>query len=85
MRELQKELKKRVKKAMKEILCNAEVVLGTLASSINVGPMKNVPENHFNMTVIDECSQVIRMEYSGLFTGNVKKKFPKKKYFLFVT
>jgi len=59
VKELRKELKQREKKAMKEILSRAEVVLGTLTSSSPDSPLKHLPEKHFQMTVIDECSQAL--------------------------
>ena len=60
MRELQKELRERERKAMREILTGVDVVLATLTSASGDGPLKHVPENHFDLTVIDECSQVKR-------------------------
>ena len=46
-------------KALKEILSRADVVLGTLTSSSNDGPLKYLPDGHFDVTVIDECSQAL--------------------------
>ena len=37
------------------------IYLGTLASSGADSPLKHLPENHFSMTVIDECSQSLEM------------------------
>ena len=34
---------------------------GTLASSGAESPLKHLPEDHFSMTVIDECSQSLEM------------------------
>jgi len=59
VKELRKELKQREKKALKEILSRAEVVLGTLTSSSPDSPLKHLPEKHFQLTVIDECSQAL--------------------------
>jgi len=61
VKELRKELKQREKKALKEILSRAEVVLGTLTSSGPDSPLKHLPEKHFHLTVIDECSQALEM------------------------
>jgi ATP-dependent RNA/DNA helicase IGHMBP2 len=58
LKELRKELNERERRATKEILGRAEVVLSTLTSASPDGPMRQLPENHFDMTVIDECSQV---------------------------
>ena len=35
--------------------------LGTLASSGLDSPLKHLPENHFSLLVIDECSQAIEL------------------------
>jgi len=59
VKELRKELKQREKKALKEILSRAEVVLGTLTSSGPDSPLKHLPDKHFTLTVIDECSQAL--------------------------
>eukprot|EP00092_Neocalanus_flemingeri_P015084 GFUD01016295.1.p1 GENE.GFUD01016295.1~~GFUD01016295.1.p1 ORF type:complete len:986 (-),score=401.27 GFUD01016295.1:749-3706(-) len=59
VKELRKELKERERKALKEILGRAEVVLGTLTSSSPDSPLKHLPEKHFQLTVIDECSQAL--------------------------
>ena len=41
---------------------SAEVVLATLTSSSNVdGALKNLPEAHFDLAVIDECSQALEI------------------------
>lgn len=61
IRELRKELKVRERRVLKEVLLKAEVILGTLTSSGQDSPLKHLPENHFSMTVIDECSQALEM------------------------
>jgi len=62
MKQLRKELRDREKRAMKETLISAEVVLATLTSSSNVdGALKNLPEAHFDLAVIDECSQALEI------------------------
>ena len=62
MRQLRKELHDREKRAMKETLKSAEVVLVTLTSASNVdGPLKHLPEAHFDLAVIDECSQALEI------------------------
>ena len=74
MRELQKELRERERKAMREILTGADVVLATLTSASGDGPLKHVPENHFDLTVIDECSQVKREKGNAKGEGKGKAK-----------
>ena len=59
VKELRKEIRQREKKALKEILSRAEVVLGTLTSSGPDSPLKHLPDKHFDLTVIDECSQAL--------------------------
>ena len=61
VKELRKEIRQREKKALKEILSRAEVVLGTLTSSGPDSPLQHLPEKHFQMTIIDECSQSLEM------------------------
>ena len=56
---LRKEIREREKKAIKEILSRADVVLGTLTSSGPDSPLQHLPEKHFALTVIDECSQAL--------------------------
>lgn len=54
---LRKEIRQREKKALKEILSRADVVLGTLTSSGPDSPLQHLPDKHFSLTIIDECSQ----------------------------
>ena len=62
VKELRKELRERERNAIKEILQNAQVVLSTLTSANAIdGPLRNLPENHFDVVVIDECSQSLEM------------------------
>lgn len=42
----------------KQILMNSDVILATLTSSSNDGPLKLLREDFFDVVVIDECSQV---------------------------
>jgi len=39
-------------------LQGADVVLATLTTASPEGPLKQLAEKHFDVTVIDECSQV---------------------------
>ena len=53
--------KKTLNKRMTSMMSNAEVVLGTLTGCGTRSPLKFLPENHFKLTVIDECSQALEM------------------------
>ena len=59
IKSLRKELRERESKAIKEILCHTNVILTTLTSATQDGPLKHLPTDHFDLVVIDECSQVI--------------------------
>lgn len=59
--ELRKELKDRERKAIGRILANADVVLSTLTTASSDGPLRNLPESHFEVAVIDECSQALEV------------------------
>lgn len=61
IRDLRKELRDREKKAVKEVLTGADVVLATLTSSSPDGPLKHLPKDHFDVVVIDECSQSLEL------------------------
>lgn len=55
---LRKELKQREDAASREVLKRADVVLATLSSADPSGPIKYLDNEHFDLVVIDECSQV---------------------------
>lgn len=59
IKSLRKELRERETKAVKEVLSHANVVLTTLTSATQDGPLKHLPMDHFDYVVIDECSQVL--------------------------
>uniref|UniRef100_A0A224YIC1 DNA helicase n=1 Tax=Rhipicephalus zambeziensis TaxID=60191 RepID=A0A224YIC1_9ACAR len=59
--ELRKELKDREHRAIGRILANADVVLSTLTTASDDGPLKNLPEGHFQVAIIDECSQALEV------------------------
>ena len=59
MSELRKELYKRENKAMKEVLQGAECILATLTTSHEDGPLKHLKDDHFDIIIIDECSQAM--------------------------
>ncbi|XP_033095594.1 DNA-binding protein SMUBP-2-like [Anneissia japonica] len=56
---LRQELKQREAKAMREILTHADVVLATTTSASREGPLYNVPKEHFDLVVVDECAQAL--------------------------
>lgn len=56
---LRKELQQRESRALKEVLRESDVVLSTLVTSSDAGPLKNLPDDHFHCVVIDECSQAL--------------------------
>ena len=60
MKSLRKELRQREEAATKGILKSAQVVLSTLTGLSELGPLRVLDESHFDMVVIDECSQVPR-------------------------
>ncbi|XP_042640469.1 DNA-binding protein SMUBP-2 isoform X2 [Tyto alba] len=56
---LRKELKEREEAAMAAALTHANVVLATNTGASSDGPLKLLPENHFDLVVIDECAQAL--------------------------
>ncbi|XP_057583572.1 DNA-binding protein SMUBP-2 isoform X2 [Hippopotamus amphibius kiboko] len=56
---LRKELKEREEAAMLESLAAAHVVLATNTGASSDGPLKLLPDGHFDMVVIDECAQAL--------------------------
>ncbi|XP_054722427.1 DNA-binding protein SMUBP-2-like [Uloborus diversus] len=54
---LVKEIKDREKEIVKQILKNADVILSTLTSASDDGPLKYIEKDHFDICFIDECSQ----------------------------
>ncbi|GFV21813.1 DNA-binding protein SMUBP-2 [Trichonephila clavipes] len=58
-RYLLKEVKEREKFIVKQILNNCDIVLCTLTSGSDDGPLKYVDKDHFDICFIDECSQAI--------------------------
>ncbi|XP_047114499.1 DNA-binding protein SMUBP-2-like [Schistocerca piceifrons] len=57
VKELRNEIKRRELKTQKDVLFKAEVVLCTLTTANYDGPLKLLPPDHFDVLVIDECSQ----------------------------
>ena len=62
LRELRKDLKEREVAAIGQVLKRCDVILSTLATSGGGGPLKHLTEDHFDLVVIDECSQVSKQE-----------------------
>ncbi len=59
LRELRKDLKQREAATLAQVLKKCDVVLSTLTGATNDGPLKHLDEHHFDIVIIDECSQVI--------------------------
>ncbi|XP_061856004.1 DNA-binding protein SMUBP-2 isoform X2 [Colius striatus] len=59
MKVLRKELREREEAAMAAALTHASVVLATNTGASSDGPLKLLPENHFDVVVIDECAQAL--------------------------
>ena len=59
LKNLRKELQQRESCALKEVLRESDIVLSTLVTSSDAGPLKNLPDDHFHCVVIDECSQAL--------------------------
>ena len=58
MKTLRKELRQREDAAIAQLLKSADVILSTLTGLSSDGPLKFLDEDHFDLAVIDECSQV---------------------------
>ena len=58
MRTLRKELRQREDAATRDLLKRADVVMATLTGATDEGPLKQLEENHFDIVIVDECSQV---------------------------
>ncbi|NXA71550.1 SMBP2 protein, partial [Thryothorus ludovicianus] len=59
IKSLRKELKEREEAAMAAALSQATVVLATNTGASSDGPLKLLPETHFDLVVIDECAQAL--------------------------
>ena len=66
IKSLRKELRERETKAIKEVLSHANVILTTLTSATQDGPLKHLLPDHFDYVVIDECSQVCTYDHYNL-------------------
>jgi ATP-dependent RNA/DNA helicase IGHMBP2 len=61
LRELRKELYEREDSAIKEVLGAAACVLTTLTTAHKHGPLKHIKDDHFDVIIIDECSQALEV------------------------
>ncbi|XP_072193027.1 DNA-binding protein SMUBP-2 [Excalfactoria chinensis] len=59
IKSLRKELKEREETAMTVALTHASAVLATNTGASSDGPLKLLPENYFDLVVIDECAQAL--------------------------
>ena len=60
MRTLRKELYERENRALKEVLNSCDIILATLTTTGNDGPLKHIKDfSHFDIVIIDECSQAL--------------------------
>uniref|UniRef100_A0A671NT96 DNA helicase n=1 Tax=Sinocyclocheilus anshuiensis TaxID=1608454 RepID=A0A671NT96_9TELE len=59
IRELRRELRTREEIAITQILKRADVILATNTGASDDGPLKHLPNDHFDLVVIDECAQAL--------------------------
>uniref|UniRef100_A0A673KME9 Immunoglobulin mu DNA binding protein 2 n=1 Tax=Sinocyclocheilus rhinocerous TaxID=307959 RepID=A0A673KME9_9TELE len=59
IRELRRELKTREETAITQILKRSDVILATNTGASDDGPLKHLPNDHFDLVVIDECAQAL--------------------------
>jgi ATP-dependent RNA/DNA helicase IGHMBP2 len=59
LRELRKELYVREDRAIKDVLNNVDIILATLTTTHPHGPLKALEKEHFDIVIIDECSQAL--------------------------
>lgn len=58
LKTLRKELRQRSDEAVRRVLKGSDVILSTLTSATDDGPLRILENMHFDVVVIDECSQV---------------------------
>ncbi len=58
IKNLRKDIRTYEEKASREAMKSVNVILCTLTSATDDSPLKLLPPNHFDLVVIDECSQV---------------------------
>lgn len=59
IKDLRRELRSREETAISQILKRADVILATNTGASNDGPLKHLPNDHFDLVVIDECAQAL--------------------------
>ena len=59
-------MRRREEAATRDILNRADVVLVTLTSASPDSPLKLLDDDHFELVVIDECSQVTKCSCFGV-------------------
>eukprot|EP00045_Choanoeca_perplexa_P015425 m.193695 g.193695 ORF g.193695 m.193695 type:complete len:994 (-) comp16983_c0_seq4:1592-4573(-) len=59
--QLRKELRQHERRAVQEALKAAQVVCGTTTTVSLEGPLKHLPEDHFDVAVVDEAGQALEM------------------------
>ena len=76
MKSLRKELRQRESAAVSGILTRADVVLSTLTTACDDGPLSHLGDRMFDIVVIDECSQVINSLFIILPRSSVERVLP---------
>ena len=59
VRELRKELYNREDRAVKDVLNSVDIILATLTTTHANGQLKHLESEHFDIVIIDECSQAL--------------------------
>ena len=59
IKSLRRELRQRESAAVNDIIRRASVVLSTLTTASDDGPLNALDQHKFDLVVIDECSQVV--------------------------
>jgi ATP-dependent RNA/DNA helicase IGHMBP2 len=67
IKNLRKDIRTYEEKASREAMKSVNVILCTLTSATDDSPLKLLPPNHFDLVVIDECSQVIYHNNKNLY------------------
>ncbi|CAF3459853.1 unnamed protein product [Rotaria sp. Silwood1] len=61
IKNLRKDIRLYEEKASREAMQSVNVILCTLTSATDDSPLKLLPQNHFDLVVIDECSQALEV------------------------
>lgn len=57
---------------MKEVLQSSDCILATLTTAHEDGPLKHLKDGHFDIIIIDECSQAMEVCFKFKFYKNKK-------------